>query len=71
MKKNGKRFWMMLLGIALISVAVGCYRLSEFGVDAFTCMNLGISGFLGMSFGNWQLFVNIVILIEILKALHI
>ena len=25
MKKNGKRFWMMLLGIALISVAVGCY----------------------------------------------
>ena len=50
MKKNGKRFWMMLLGIALISVAVGCYRLSEFGVDAFTCMNLGISGFLGMSF---------------------
>ena len=53
---------MMLLGIALISVAVGCYRLSEFGVDAFTCMNLGISGFLGMSFGNWQLFVNIVIL---------
>ena len=65
MKKNGKRFWMMLLGIALISVAVGCYRLSEFGVDAFTCMNLGISGFLGMSFGNWQLFVNIVILIVV------
>lgn len=55
----------MLLGIALISVAVGCYRLSEFGVDAFTCMNLGISGFLGMSFGNWQLLINIAILIVV------
>ena len=45
----------MLTGILFISICVGCYRLSAFGVDAFTCMNLGISGFLGMSFGTWQL----------------
>lgn len=55
----------MLLGILLISICVACYRLSEFGVDSFTGMNLGISGFLGMSFGNWQLIMNIMILIVV------
>ena len=53
----------MLAGILFISICVGCYRLSGFGVDAFTCMNLGISGFIGMSFGTWQLIINLVILI--------
>ena len=47
-----KRTIMMLTGILFISLCVGCYRLSNFGVDAFTCMNLGISGFLHMSFGS-------------------
>ncbi len=41
---------------------MGAYRLSAFGVDAFTCMNLGLSQFVGMSFGTWQLIVNVVIL---------
>ena len=41
-----RRTAMMLTGILFISLCVGCYRLSNFGVDAFTCMNLGISGFL-------------------------
>ena len=30
-----KRPLMMLAGILLISLCVGCYRLSNFGVDAF------------------------------------
>lgn len=55
----------MLLGILLISICVACYRLSEFGVDSYTGMNLGISGFLGMSFGNWQLIMNVLILIVV------
>ena len=60
-----KRCLMMLTGILFISICVGCYRLSAFGVDAFTCMNLGISGFLGMSFGTWQLIMNGCILIVV------
>lgn len=52
----------MLLGILLISICVACYRLSEFGVDSYTGMNLGISGFIGMSFGTWQLIMNLLIL---------
>lgn len=57
-----KRCIMMVTGILFIGICVGAYRLSAFGVDAFTCMNLGISGFLHMSFGNWQLIMNAVIL---------
>ena len=57
-EKTGRRILMMLVGIFFISVCVGCYRLSGFGVDAFTCMNLGISGFLDMQFGTWQLIMN-------------
>ena len=60
-----KRFLMMIVGILFISICVGCYRLSGFGVDAFTCMNLGISGFLDMMFGTWQLVMNILILIVV------
>ena len=50
-----KRCIMMVTGILFIGICVGAYRLSAFGVDAFTCMNLGISGFLHMTFGTWQL----------------
>ena len=57
-----RRVFMMVTGILFICICVGSYRLSGFGVDAFTCMNLGISGYLGMVFGTWQLMVNAVIL---------
>ena len=60
---NGQRVLMMLVGILLIGMGVAFYRLSLFGVDSFTCMNLGISGYLGMLFGNWQLIVNVFLLI--------
>lgn len=60
-----KRCIMMLTGILFISICVGCFRLSAFGVDAFTCMNLGISGYLGMSFGTWQLIMNAGILVVV------
>ena len=60
---KGKRTAYMLLGILLIGISVAAYRMSGFGVDPFSCMNLGISRYLEMSFGNWQLLVNIVILI--------
>lgn len=43
------RVFMMVTGILFICICVGSYRLSGFGVDAFTCMNLGISGYLGLS----------------------
>ena len=60
----------MLLGILLIGICVTCYRLSEFGVDPFSGMNLGISGFIGWSFGNWQLVANILILVVVFFAVR-
>ena len=60
-----KRCIMMVTGILFIGICVGAYRLSAFGVDAFTCMNLGISGFLHMTFGTWQLIMNAGILVVV------
>ena len=62
---TGMRAAFMLLGILLIGICVTCYRLSEFGVDPFSGMNLGISGFIGWSFGNWQLVAKILILVVV------
>lgn len=59
------RIGKMLLGILLIGMCVAAYRISLFGVDAFSCMNLGISGFLGISFGTWQLIMNAAVLIVV------
>lgn len=63
MKYSSTRFIMMLAGIFMIGICVASYRVSGFGVDAFSCMNLGVSGFLGMTFGTWQLIVNAVLLV--------
>ena len=54
-----------IMMVTFIGICVGAFRLSAFGVDAFTCMNLGISGFLGMQFGTWQLIMNTAILIVV------
>ena len=50
-----KRISGMVLGILFIGLCVSFLRLSQFGVDPFSAMNLGISGFIGWSFGTWQL----------------
>lgn len=63
MSMKMKKFCYMLLGILLIGICVASLRMSGFGVDPFTCMNLGISKFIHMGFGTWQLIVNIVLLI--------
>lgn len=62
-KYTPARILMMLAGILLIGMCVASYRMSGFGVDPFSCMNLGISGFVGMSFGTWQLIVNALLLV--------
>ena len=60
-----KRTGGMVLGILFIGLCVSFLRLSQFGVDPFSAMNLGISGFIGWSFGTWQLLVNAIILVVV------
>lgn len=55
----------MCLGNIIIGIAVAAFRLSCFGMDSFSCMNLGVSGLVNMSFGNWQLIINILLLIVV------
>ena len=58
-----KRIAMMLTGILMIGLCVSFLRMAGFGVDPFSAMNLGISSFIGWSFGTWQLLINAVILV--------
>lgn len=69
--KITKRAGMMILGILFIGLCVSFLRLSGFGVDPFSAMNLGISGFIGWSFGTWQLLMNaVILLIVFFQARH-
>lgn len=64
-RKMSLRVTMMVLGVLLVGIAVACFRLASFGVDPCSCMNLGISGLIGMSFGTWQLIMNAVLLVVV------
>ena len=61
----GVRTGLMLLGILLIGLCVAFFRIAGFGVDPFTCMNLGISSSIGWLFGTWQLAANTMILVVV------
>ncbi|WP_257984293.1 YczE/YyaS/YitT family protein [Neobacillus cucumis] len=58
-----RRLLMMVIGNLCIGMAVSLLRLSHFGTDPFSTMNLGVSGFLEVSFGVYQLIFNLFILI--------
>ena len=58
-----RRIFMTVIGNLCIGIAVSLLRLSHFGTDPFSTMNLGVSGFLHFSFGVYQLIFNLFILI--------
>ena len=55
----------VVMGIFMVGIAVGLFKLAEMGADPFTAMNTGISSVLNMQFGTLQLFVNAGILVLI------
>ncbi|WP_051197153.1 YczE/YyaS/YitT family protein [Jonesia quinghaiensis] len=57
-----RRLIAMMLGVFLIGIAVGFFRLAELGTDPFTAMNLGVSQFLGLDFATYQVGFNIMLL---------
>ncbi len=63
----------MIIGVFLIGFSVSLSRLSGLGTDPFSCMNLGVSAVLRnvtgnefFSYGNYQVIVNIVMLIPMI-----
>lgn len=65
-KSNIRRFVLMLAGIFVLGFGISLLRLSGFGTDPFSCMNIGISGHLPISYGTYQLIVNIVLFIPVI-----
>lgn len=60
--KIAKKITMVIIGNLFIGIAVALLRITEFGTDPFTTLNLGISSVLPISFGLYQLLFNIVLL---------
>lgn len=56
----------MACGVFCIGMGSGLFRFAGFGADPFTTMNLGISSFLHLSFGSWQLIMNCLLFIPVL-----
>lgn len=64
-KISVKRIIWVLIGVALIGIGSAFLRISGMGTDPFGCMNIGVSGVIGMGYGTYQLIVNIVLLIPL------
>lgn len=61
-----KRFVAVILAVIIMGFALSWLNLVDMGVDAYTSMNLAISERLGVSFGNWQAFLNCMLFIIII-----
>lgn len=60
-----KKFIIMIMAIVVIAFGVTGLRLSNFGTDPFNCMNIGVSSHLPISYGTYQLIVNIILFIPL------
>ncbi len=65
-EKKISRISRMTLGIICIGIGSGLFRYSGFGADPFTTMNLGLSALLHLSFGTWQLIMNLLLFVPVL-----
>ena len=61
-----KRILLMLLGVIAIGIGVACLRFAGFGTDPFSCMNIGVSSHLPMSYGTYQMIVNVILFIPVI-----
>ncbi len=60
-----KRAVLVLFANMILAMGVSLLRLSGFGTDPFSCMNLGISSHLPVSFGTWQMLFNVALFIPV------
>lgn len=61
-----KRFFLMLFGVGLIGLGVALMRLSGFGTDPFSCMNIGISEHLPITYGTVNMLMNIFLFVPVI-----
>ena len=65
-KYTGKKLAAVVASVLLIGFGVSLFVQSDFGVDPFSSMNMGLSGVIGTSFGIMQLSVNILLFLPVL-----
>jgi uncharacterized membrane protein YczE len=58
-----KRLAVVVAAVVVMGFAVSLLLLADFGIDPCTFMNNSISAKIGISLGNWQAFLNVVMLI--------
>lgn len=58
-----KKFLLMLISVTLMGFSVSLLVLTDMGTDPCSAMNYGVSAKIGMSFGTYQLMLNIVLLV--------
>lgn len=64
-KEWRKSFFTMLISVIVMGFALSLLVLTHWGTDPFSCMNYGVSRLLGLSFGTYQLILNIILLVLI------
>lgn len=69
MDKKGKwlkRAILVTVANMILGLGIALLRLSGFGTDPYTCMNLGVSSHLPVSYGTYQMLLNVVLFIPVL-----
>lgn len=61
-----KRIVFMILGIIILGIGIACLRFAGFGTDPFSSMNIGVSSHLPISYGTFQMIVNVVLFIPVI-----
>ena len=62
-KQWTKKVLLMIISVMLMGFCVSLLVLTDMGTDPCSAMNYGVSAKVGMSFGNYQLLLNIVLLV--------
>lgn len=65
-KYNTKNIIAMILGVIFVGCGVGFLNQSNLGLDPYSCMNYGLSGIIGLSFGTWQMILNFILFIPMI-----
>lgn len=65
-KKWFQNFFLMLISVTVMGFSVSLLKLTHFGTDPCSSMNYGVAGKIGLSFGTYQLLLNLVLLIFVI-----
>ena len=65
-----RRFWLMMLGLVILSAGIALFRLARLGNDPFTGMCFAISDRFSVSLGHVELAINAVLFVGMCFSLR-